>query len=55
MTRKQLAELNKLISRYIHHSLTPKEMERYRELVRKRDGEALAKLRKREENSAARR
>lgn len=49
MTRKELAELLKLTHRYIHGRMGPKDLERYRELSKKRDDDALAKLRKLEE------
>jgi hypothetical protein len=54
MTSKELKELIKLTHRYIHGRMGPKDLERYRELVKKRDDDAVAKLRKLEEKKLGR-
>jgi hypothetical protein len=54
MTRKELAELNKLTSRYIYGRLTDKDRARLELLMKKRDEDAMEKIRKREEKRRGR-
>lgn len=49
MTRKELRELNQLTTRYIFRRLTDKDRARLELLMKKRDEDAMAKIRKREE------